>query len=210
MFRCYIYFTILFTYSYSQSTYKYVKFTRKLLKFLVPPRIVPFSFEEPIFAGQAAQVTCLVSEGDLPLNITWTYKGLSNRSMSEMGISTSGFGQKTSMLLIESTDASHRGNYTCIAQSLSNLKLSSQYTAELNIHGKHTLRSRLRIATIYDVDIAWPYLRFCPYYTLRLILYACIFDVIQCIDCIAAASIVLWFFMAEILFYLFEGWVYVL
>lgn len=109
------------------------------MQFLVPPRIVPFSFEEPIFAGQAAQVTCLVSEGDLPLNITWTYKGSSNRSMSEMGISTSGFGQKTSMLLIESTDASHRGNYTCIAQSLSNLKLSSHYSAELNIHGNSIL-----------------------------------------------------------------------
>lgn len=54
-----------------------------------------------------------------------------------MGISTSRVGQKANMLLIESTVASHAGNYTCIAQSLSNLKLSSRYSAELNIHGKN-------------------------------------------------------------------------
>ncbi len=104
--------------------------------FLVPPRIAPFYFEEPIFAGQAAQVTCLVSEGDLPLDISWTYRGYSNKSVTELGISTSRFGQKTSMLLIESTNAEHRGNYTCTVKSLSPLQLFSQYTAELNIHGK--------------------------------------------------------------------------
>ena len=110
----------------------------KFLQFLVPPRIVPFKFEEPIFAGQSAQVTCLVSEGDLPLNITWTYEGSSSRSISEMNISISSFGQKTSMLYIEFLDESHRGNYTCIAQSLSNLRLYSHYSAELNIRGNST------------------------------------------------------------------------
>lgn len=101
---------------------------------VVSPRIVPFKFEEPIFAGQAAQVSCLVLEGDLPLNISWSFSGSRNRPLSELGISTSMFGQKANVLLIESTNAQHRGNYTCTVYSMPSFA-STHYTAELNIHG---------------------------------------------------------------------------
>lgn len=142
----------IFLSKYRRSRYRFY--------FLVPPRIVPFSFEEPIFAGQAAQVTCLVSEGDLPLDITWTYQGSSNRSMMDLGISTSRFGQKTSMLLIESTNAEHRGNYTCTAKSLSTLQLSSHYSAELNIHGKHFQTKELNgICSRLDMCMRFFYLK---------------------------------------------------
>ncbi len=102
---------------------------------LVYPRIKPFYFEEPIFAGQAAQATCLVSEGDLPLNISWSFEGHSNKPLSELGISTNMFGQKANVLLIESTGAQHRGNYTCSVYSI-NSSTVTWYSTELNIHGK--------------------------------------------------------------------------
>lgn len=101
---------------------------------LVSPRIKPFSFEEPIFAGQTAQVTCLVSEGDLPLNITWYVNGHSLTSLTDLGISTSMFGQKTSVLLIDSVGAQHRGNYTCTVYSIPSATMA-QFTTELNIRG---------------------------------------------------------------------------
>lgn len=102
---------------------------------IVPPRIVPFCFEEPIFAGQAAQVTCLVSEGDSPLNISWSFSGSLLKSLAELGISTSMIGQKANVLLIETASAQHRGNYTCSVISLPSSTVT-RYTAELNINGK--------------------------------------------------------------------------
>ncbi|XP_065205888.1 cell adhesion molecule Dscam1 isoform X13 [Planococcus citri] len=100
---------------------------------LVRPRIAPFKFEEPMFAGQAAQVACLITEGDLPLNISWSFSGSGNTPLSELGITTKMFGVKSNVLLIESTEAIHSGNYTCTVNSISNFAMT-QYTAELNIN----------------------------------------------------------------------------
>lgn len=100
------------------------------MKFLVIPRIVPFSFEEPIFAGFTTQVTCLVSEGDAPIDITWSLHG--SESLTDLGISTSKIGSKVSVLIIETTALHHRGNYTCTARNQAG---SANYTATLNING---------------------------------------------------------------------------
>lgn len=103
----------------------------KLFAVLVHPRIVPFSFEEPIFAGQAAQVTCLVSEGDLPIDISWTFHGIVD--MSALGVSINRIGSKTSMLLIETSMGDHQGNYTCVAKNKAGV---THYTTTLHVHGK--------------------------------------------------------------------------
>ena len=111
---------------------------------VVPPRIVPFSFEEPIFAGQAAQVTCLVSEGDLPLNISWSFSAAGpqtsgRRSLDELGVFTNPTRKRASTLVIEATGIEHRGNFTCSAVSVSSAAMTT-YTAELNIHGKNHVK----------------------------------------------------------------------
>lgn len=97
---------------------------------LVLPRITPFAFESPIFAGQAAQVTCLISEGDSPLEIVWSFDG--ENKINHLGISTIKAGSKGSMLLIESASYRHRGNYTCSAKNPAG---ESEFTTSLNIHG---------------------------------------------------------------------------
>lgn len=94
------------------------------------PRIVPFYFEEPIFAGITTQVTCLVSEGDVPIDITWSLHGSEN--LTDLGISTSKIGSKVSVLIIETTALHHRGNYTCTARNQAG---TANYTASLNING---------------------------------------------------------------------------
>lgn len=94
----------------------------------VIPRIIPFTFgESPIFAGEAAQVTCLVSAGDPPLDISWHFDGI-----SDIGITMTKVGRKASTLLIESAGIQHRGNYTCIAKNAAGFVA---YTTPLNIHG---------------------------------------------------------------------------
>lgn len=97
------------------------------------PHIIPFDFgESPIFAGQAAQVTCLVSEGDTPLDISWSFHSVSD--MAKLGISTVKAGTKASMLLIESAGPQHRGDYTCIAK---NKAAAVNYSTTLEIHGSN-------------------------------------------------------------------------
>lgn len=97
---------------------------------LVVPKIVPFTFgDSPIFAGQSTQITCLISEGDSPINITWVFDG--SDKIKSLGVSTMG-GPKVSMLFIDSVDSRHTGNYTCIA---TNKAGSVEYTTVLGVHG---------------------------------------------------------------------------
>lgn len=93
---------------------------------------MPFHFEDPIFAGQSAQVTCLVSEGDLPLDINWSFFN----TTPLMSVSITKVGRRASLLLIEPSSYHHAGNYTCVA---TNKAGSTNYTTALKINGNsHT------------------------------------------------------------------------
>jgi hypothetical protein len=84
-----------------------------------------------MFAGQAAQVTCLVLEGDTPLDIVWSVDGGSD--MDELGIITNKLGQKGTTLFIEYINEQHRGNYTCTAKNPVGV---ARFSTFLEIHGK--------------------------------------------------------------------------
>lgn len=97
----------------------------------VQPRILPFSFgDSPIFAGQSVQVSCFVTEGDHPLNISWHFD--SSHNFDTLGIITSKIGKKTSLLSIDFVTAQHTGKYICTA---SNHAGFSQFSAFLKING---------------------------------------------------------------------------
>ncbi|CAB3223434.1 unnamed protein product [Arctia plantaginis] len=96
---------------------------------LLLPRIVPFSFETPLYAGQASQVTCLVSEGDQPLDIQWFFEGKPLREKA--GVTATKIAQRASLLLIDPAGWSHSGSYACIARNAAGI---SNYTASLEVH----------------------------------------------------------------------------
>lgn len=99
------------------------------------PKIKPFTFgDTPVFAGQSAQVACSVSEGDAPLELSWTFDGPRRDVFGGggSGVSVTRFGAKTSLLSIDNTDSAHRGTYTC---SVSNRAGNASYSATLNVHG---------------------------------------------------------------------------
>lgn len=56
-----------------------------------------------------------MGEGDLPVEISWTFHGQKEASM--MGITTTRLGPRSSILQIESVAAAHSGDYTCIAKN---------------------------------------------------------------------------------------------
>ncbi|XP_035731487.1 Down syndrome cell adhesion molecule-like protein Dscam2 isoform X14 [Vespa mandarinia] len=97
---------------------------------MVLPRISPFDFgDRPIYAGQAAQLACMVPVGDTPIEITWTYEG---QLLSQyMGYSVGKLGPRTSILLIEPVTPDHDGRYACVA---SNPSGRAVHEATLRVH----------------------------------------------------------------------------
>lgn len=97
----------------------------------MPPRILPFSQDHHLSEGNRLTLTCVVTEGDLPLTIKWYKDGepLDGREH----VSQHTWGDYNSHLGIVNVLPHHAGNYTCRA---SNSAASDQQTAALYVNGK--------------------------------------------------------------------------
>lgn len=101
---------------------------------LVAPHIMPFEIDESVFSGESVQLTCHVTKGDSPLEISWSFQGW--EMSSHLGITTTKVGEKTSLLSISSIMGSHSGNYTCTAKNPAG---ANSYTTTLRVIGTITL-----------------------------------------------------------------------
>uniref|UniRef100_T1IT66 Down syndrome cell adhesion molecule-like protein Dscam2 n=1 Tax=Strigamia maritima TaxID=126957 RepID=T1IT66_STRMM len=97
-----------------------------LLSILVPPKILPFQFQDNLSEGVRAQLHCVVSEGDLPLTIIWTKD--EKPIAKELLINIRNIDDYSSILSISNVTAFHNGNYTCIA---ANNAAKAHHTAAL-------------------------------------------------------------------------------
>ena len=79
-------------------------------------------------AGAFANLQCIVSSGDTPITISWSFPGHQHESY---GISTVKVAERVSLLTINEVRAEHAGNYTCIAKNQAG---SVSRTAELLIN----------------------------------------------------------------------------
>jgi len=107
--------------------------------FPVAPQILPFAFgDEPASWGELVSVTCSVTKGDQPIEITWTFNGtlIDSRDSDVVVGSTN---RKNSVLTIESVAARHAGDYTCTA---SNRVGATTHTAHLAVNGTCNRLSR--------------------------------------------------------------------
>lgn len=75
-------------------------------------------------------MTCLISSGDLPIDIEWLFNHYGISSYS--GIMVMKGGKRNSVLSIDNVHASHVGNYTCRAR---NQAAAVNYTTELIVNG---------------------------------------------------------------------------
>ena len=106
--------------------------------FLEPPVIVPFSFGSAVVnTGVYSQLLCVVSQGDMPVSITWSLKGQELNSGPD--ITTTMLGQRTSMLTIASVSYLHIGEYTCRA---TNPAGSVTHSTMLSVNGNHSSQGR--------------------------------------------------------------------
>ena len=93
--------------------------------------MLPLTFgAEVMDEGGFAQVSCIVTKGDEPLTISWSFHGSS--ITTDLGIMTAPVGTRGSMLIISSIGHRHRGNYTCTAK---NKAAAMSETVELKVNG---------------------------------------------------------------------------
>nr|XP_037870601.1 Down syndrome cell adhesion molecule-like protein Dscam2 isoform X14 [Bombyx mori] len=84
------------------------------LQVMVLPKIAPFNAgPEPAFLGDYFALQCIVTHGDLPVRIEWTFNNKSVNSVPEIRINTND--RRSSVLTIESVDAKHAGVFNCTA-----------------------------------------------------------------------------------------------
>ena len=81
--------------------------------------------------GDFAQISCIVTSGDQPLTISWSFHG--SEGEGDGGITTTNLGSRMSLLVIEEVEHHHQGLYTCQAKNGAG---TSSYTAELKVNGK--------------------------------------------------------------------------
>ena len=86
--------------------------------------------EEPLNAGDTASVQCVITKGDLPLDIAFGFQGNTIAPSEDIVISASG--KRAKQITIESVNAKHAGEYTCIA---ANLAGTTTRTAALSVNG---------------------------------------------------------------------------
>ena len=97
-----------------------------------PPKIMPFTFgSDTMKEGSFAQLSCVVTEGDEPLTISWSFHG--HNLTKDLGIVTTNIGTRTSLLMINSVGHRHMGQYTCTAFNTAG---TSSHSAELKVNGK--------------------------------------------------------------------------
>ncbi|XP_053683718.1 cell adhesion molecule Dscam2 [Sabethes cyaneus] len=93
------------------------------------PIINPFHFEEEIDSEESVQVTCHVSKGDLPVEITWLFNSKPLRN--DRGVIIQHSGRRVSTLTLESIRAYNAGNYSCVAKNVAG---SVEQSAELIVN----------------------------------------------------------------------------
>lgn len=99
----------------------------------MPPQISPFSSgTQPVHLGQYITYQCTITEGDLPLNIRWTFNNQPIITADEQDILIAKLGRRSSVLTIESVTDRNAGNYTCLG---SNAAGKTSYTTQLKVIG---------------------------------------------------------------------------
>lgn len=82
--------------------------------------------------GQYLTLSCAATDGDLPIQIYWTFN--KQPVANEEDIIVAKLGKRSSVLTIESVNGLHAGNITCHAENLAG---HSTFTTELKVIGSY-------------------------------------------------------------------------
>lgn len=112
----------------------------------VPPVIEPFAFKSELAENMRTRTVCGVSQGDLPLRLTWLKDG--DSLMPSMGVNISNLDQYTSILSITSLSQVHSGNYTCVASNQADeVKFTAMLQVKGNVVNANNQKTKKKIST---------------------------------------------------------------
>ncbi|XP_068204699.1 cell adhesion molecule Dscam2-like [Palaemon carinicauda] len=118
------------SYSCTASTKHGEKSTQPVqVKVLVPPRILPMNTDHHLSEGNRLTLACVVTEGDLPLMITWYKDGI--KLDNQKHVTQQSWEGFNSYMGINHVMPHHAGNYTCKA---TNKAASDQQTSALYVN----------------------------------------------------------------------------
>jgi hypothetical protein len=84
------------------------------------------------------QLNCIVSSGDSPLQITWTFHGVDTAKLKQTGVTTMKVGERSSLLIIDSVSSEHVGTYVCNAKNHAG---NVSFAADLRVHGTQDIQA---------------------------------------------------------------------
>lgn len=97
------------------------------------PVIGHFNFgDKPSHPGQYQSLQCSVSDGDLPLTISWTFNGQPIVNSDDAEVSVTKMGRRSSVLTIEQVAPEHAGRYVCLAENAAG---AVSFAADLRVIG---------------------------------------------------------------------------
>lgn len=94
------------------------------------PSIIPISYDETVYVGDAFSLFCQVNRGDRPIVIKWSFRGYDDSRGIQ--IVTNRISDTTSLLSITNATASHSGTYTCTATNNAGL---ATYSKNMTVNG---------------------------------------------------------------------------
>ncbi|XP_017132713.1 Down syndrome cell adhesion molecule-like protein Dscam2 isoform X2 [Drosophila elegans] len=98
---------------------------------MVLPQITPFATgSQPTHLGQYITYQCTLTEGDLPLNIRWTFNNQPLFNDEDQDILIAKMGRRSSVLTIESVADRHAGNYSCHGENAAG---RASYSTQLRV-----------------------------------------------------------------------------
>lgn len=94
------------------------------------PLIIPITYDETVYVGDAFNLFCQIKNGDKPVVIKWSFRGFDDSRGIQ--IVTNRISESTSLLSITNASASHSGTYTCTA---TNSAGSVTYSKNMTVNG---------------------------------------------------------------------------
>lgn len=98
------------------------------------PLIIPISYDENVYVGDAFNLFCQIPKGDKPIVIKWSFRGFDDSRGIQ--IVTNRVTDTTSVLSISNATAAHSGTYMCTA---TNSAGSATFSINMTVNGNQIL-----------------------------------------------------------------------